>query len=643
MESFRKFVQGWLGRTFLVIVLVIFVVMMFWDTSAAPGARGELVEVNGKPIFKGELDQAYEAELNKYGQQLDRRVLEQFIKRDDVLERLIRQEVLVGTARDLGVVADAKLIDDTIRAIPAFQDESGQFSQTQFRSAILNNGFANAAAFRDRVEASLLAEQLQGSLQDSAFATRQELELLTRIGEQKRDFAWAVISPSAWAHSVSVTDEEVQTRYERDAKSFMTPEQFSIDYIELKLEDYAAEQKVDPAAVKARYDDMVAKAAGNAERRVAHILISLKDRTEADARARADEVLALLAKGESFAALAATWSDDAGSKAGGGDLGYLGRGTLDPALDAALANLRVNDVSPAIKSPDGLHLLKVLDIREVEMPSFDSVRGELADALKREQARSRFDDLARDLASAAYESDNLQDVAAKLSLQVRSTGLFGRQGGPGIAGNRKVLDEVFSADVLEDGRNSGVVDMADGHVAVVHIKEHLKPERRPLAEVSTDIKAVLMREKASAVAREKTGAMLAAVTAGQALDVLAKEAGVQVQRVAAAQRSTQGIPADILRAGFKASRPAAGAVSAVSVALPDGAHAVVTVANAVDGSLLGVADTEVATRRVQLGREFGRLEFVAFIDEALARAEVVRPKNAGGTDEPAPAAPPATN
>ena len=624
MESFRKFLQGWIGRTLLVLVLVVFVVTMFWDSTPPLGARGELADVNGTPVTKTELDQAYDAELARYGDQIDRKTLEQFIKRDVVLERLIRQRALVDAASGLGLVVDQKMVDETIISLPAFQDESGKFSEERFRAAIYNNGFANAAAFGNRVRESLLSQQVQGAIEDSSFATRQDLELLTRIGEQKRDVAWVIVNPAEFVAGITVTDAEIQTRYDGNPAGYLTPEQFAIEYVEIKQDDYAAAEQVTEEAVRARYDEMVARVSENAERRIAHILISTSERTEAEARARADEVLARLAKGEAFATLAASYSDDTGSAGSGGDLGYLGRGVLEAPLDAAVAALKTNDVSPAVKSADGLHLLKVLDVRAVETPAFASVRADLAAGLQRDQARARYDELVEQLGTAAYESDNLQDVAQKLSLQVRSTGLFGRSGGPGIAGNAKVLDEVFSADVLEDGRNSGVVDVAEGHVVVVRVKEHRIPARRPLAEVSAEIKAELIRERSIALAREKAARLLAAVAAGQALESQAQ--GLAVQRVAAVQRSGQGssVPRELIQAAFKAKRPATGASSAETAALADGSQAVLVVSNAVDGSLLGVTDDELMARRMQLGKEYGRIDFVRFVDAALATAEVKR-------------------
>lgn len=629
MESFRNFVRGWFGRAFLTAVLVLFVVMMFWNVSPA-GSQGELAKVDGVRIFKPELDRAVETVMQKYGKQFDRRTLEQLVPRDMVLERLIREHATIETARKMGVVVDPRTLQDTVKSIPAFRDEAGNFSQERFQQAILRNGYANAADFRHWVEDDLLAEQMQGAINDSAFATRQDLEQLTRMGEQKRDIAWVVLSPSAFAGKVSVADSELKARYDANPGGYLTEEKLSVEYVEVKLDDYAGSQQVTDEAVRGKYDDMVKKANENAERRVAHILVAInKDRNEAAAKTRADEVLARLAKGESFAALAKEYSDDKGSSENGGDLGYIGRGVLEKALDSAVATLKVNDVSSTIKASDGFHLVKVLDARQVQVPSFESSKADILASLKRERAREKFDEVVADLGTQAYESDNLHDPAKKLGLQIHDTPMFGRSGGPGIAANRKVLEEILAPEVLEEGRNSGVIEVAEGDAVVVHLKDHQKAERRPFAEVAGTVRNELVQEKAAALAKETARSLQSSLAAGKTLDEVAKAGGYAVQHVAGAQRASHDVPPEVLKAAFAAAWPAkaVAAQPSTTVDMVDGSHAVLVVSSVVDGTLLGMSDQETHRLRAQLAGQFGQQDYTHFTDAALAASDVVRFKS----------------
>lgn len=635
MESFRNFVKGWPGRVFLGIVVFVFVVFAFAPQFSPPGAQGEVAEVNGRRISEQELDQAVESVMNRYGDQVDRKMLEQLVKRGDVLESLIRQRVSIDTARDLGFTAHPELVQESITSIPAFQGDDGKFSQTKFQQLILANGFANAAAFRTRVEEELLMQQFTGALRDSAFATRQDLELLTRIAEQKRDVSWVLLSAPAFIGGVSASDAEVRARYDSNPAGYMTEEQFSVEYVEIKVDTYAAGVKVDDAAVAAKYDEMVNVARQNAERRIAHILISKQGRDDAAARQRAGEVLDKLTAGSSFTELAAQYSDDTGSAGQGGDLGYVGRGVLDPALDAAVSALKVNDVSAPVKTADGLHILKVLEVRQVEVPPLASARADIVRGLQREEAMRQYQDAVDQAGSLAYEAEGLQDIAQKLGVSIQKAVPFGRAGGQGVVGHAKVLAAVLSPEVLEDGRNSAVIDIAEGHGVVVHLVEHRKPARRPFEEVASLVRQEVLREKAGAVAREKAEALRKAVAGGQALDVAGQSLGLTMQQVAAAQRNTRALPPEVIKAVFRVKRPAEGALAVDLVSTSSG-EVVFTVGNVVDGNLLGATPDEVASRREQLATEFGRGDISRFTEHATAVADVTRYRaGAAGKEESA--------
>lgn len=109
------------------------------------------------------------------------------------------------------------------------------------------------------------------------------------------------------------------------------------------------------------------------QRDAAHILIEVNDKVgDEQAKAKIDEIKARLAKGEDFAALAKEFSQDIGSAATGGDLGYAGRGVYDPAFEEALYALKQGEVSAPVKTPYGYHLIKLLGVQAPEVPSLEA-------------------------------------------------------------------------------------------------------------------------------------------------------------------------------------------------------------------------------------------------------------------------------
>lgn len=85
------------------------------------------------------------------------------------------------------------------------------------------------------------------------------------------------------------------------------------------------------------------------------------ERTDAAARALAEEIRQRILAGEDFAALARQYSDDTGSGAQGGDLGWFGRGQMVPPFEEAAFSLPISQTSELIKTQYGYHIIQVLE------------------------------------------------------------------------------------------------------------------------------------------------------------------------------------------------------------------------------------------------------------------------------------------
>jgi peptidyl-prolyl cis-trans isomerase SurA len=107
------------------------------------------------------------------------------------------------------------------------------------------------------------------------------------------------------------------------------------------------------------------------ELQLAHILIVVPEQASADKiqsyRDRADQALAKLRGGASFAQVAAGYSD-AQDALKGGDLGWRPADRLPPLFADALQKMKPGEVSPVLRSPSGFHIIKLLDRRSKDTP-----------------------------------------------------------------------------------------------------------------------------------------------------------------------------------------------------------------------------------------------------------------------------------
>jgi len=96
--------------------------------------------------------------------------------------------------------------------------------------------------------------------------------------------------------------------------------------------------------------------------------INADEEISAAAKAQAEDVYGKVkAEGSDFSALAKEYSQDPGSAAMGGDLGYFSKGKMVPEFEEAAFKLKKNEVSEPVKSVYGYHIIKVTNIRGEEI------------------------------------------------------------------------------------------------------------------------------------------------------------------------------------------------------------------------------------------------------------------------------------
>lgn len=115
----------------------------------------------------------------------------------------------------------------------------------------------------------------------------------------------------------------------------------------------------------------------------------------------ANEVLAKAHAGEDFAALAKKYSQDPGAAKDGGDLGSFKKSDMLPEIGDTVAAMKPGDVSSIVRSPAGLHIIKLEQkSREAGRP-FEEVKDSIEELLYKKKSDERFNQWVKDLRNAA--------------------------------------------------------------------------------------------------------------------------------------------------------------------------------------------------------------------------------------------------
>lgn len=621
LQNIRDNSQGWIAKTIIGVIVALMALTGFDAIFQATTHKNEAAKVNGDEISQNELSQAVDMQRRQLMQQLgkdfDASLLDEKMLRDSALKGLIDRKLLLQGAEQAKFSFSEAALDQVILQTPEFQVD-GKFSSERFDQVIRQLGYSRMQ-FRQMLAQEMLIGQLRAGVAGSGFVTDAEVLAFARLEKQTRDFA--TLNVKADPAAVKLTDEEVKAYYDEHAKEFMTPDQVVIDYLELKKSSFFDQVAVKDEDLQAAYQKEIANL--SEQRRAAHILIEVNDKTtEAQAKAKIDEVQARLAKGEKFEALAKEFSQDPGSANNGGDLGYAGPGVYDPAFEKALYALSKDQVSEPIRTDFGYHLIKLLGVEAPEVPTLASLKDKLTRELKAAQVEQRFVEATKQLEDSAFEASDLAQPAADLKLTVHTSKPFGREGGEGVAANRAVVTAAFSTEVIDEGANSTAIELDPETVIVLRAKEHLKPAQLPLENVNAAIRAQLTKEHASAAAKTKAEKLIADLREGKAPQDKAVD-GQSWKATEAATRAQEGVEPAVLQALFRMPKPAAKEEPTfTSVTLPDGSLMIVRL-NGVNEAAAPTEEEKAQYRRFLASRE-GQQDFAAYRKQLEAEAKIER-------------------
>ena len=620
LQNIRDNSQGWIAKTIIGVIVCLMALTGFDAIFRATSHSADAAKVNGDEISLNDLNQAVEMQrrqlLQQLGKDFDPAMLDEKMLRESALKGLIDRKLLLQGASDSKFAFSEAAIDQVMLQTPEFQVD-GKFSADRFDQVIRQMGFGRLQ-FRQMLADEMLIGQLRAGLAGSSFVTDDQVLAFARLEKQTRDFA--SLTFKADPATAKVTDDEVKAQYDQHIKQFMSPDQVVLDYIELKKSSFFDQVKVDDESLQAMYQKEIANLAE--QRHAAHILIEVNAKTtDAQAKAKVEEIQARLAKGEDFATLAKQFSQDPGSAKSGGDLGFAGEGVYDPAFEQALYALKQDQVSAPVKTQFGWHLIKLLGVQAPDVPTFASLKEKLTTELKTEKVEQLYVDASKKLQDSAYEASDLAQPAQDLGLKVQTSQPVGREGGTqGVTANRQVLQAAFSQEVLDEGANSSAIELDPETTVVVRVKEHHKPEQLPLTAVADGIRSELAKQHATEALKTKSEALIAGLRDGK---IAPSAAGQQWKVLEAVSRSQEGIDPVELQAVFRMAKPTDKAKPVYSsVTLSDGSVVVLRLNGVNQGA--APTDEEKASYRRFLASRAGQEDFAAYRKALESKAEVKR-------------------
>ena len=404
---------------------ILLVLALFCGTQSATaqtrdiGTHGELLDrvaavVNDGVVLKSELD----SQLDSVTKRLEEQKVElpsPSVLKQQVLERLVLQEIQAQRAAKVGLTIPDEQLNGALQEIAARNKipfdklpsalEAQGIDYKQYREAMRKEMVLSTLRQRDviahinvtpRELDQYLARQHNAATNDEfnvshillslpAAATPQQLADITKKAESLTARARA----GEDFGQLAIANSNGQTALDGGSlgwrKGAQMP-QFILDLVtHMKPGDVS-----DPVRTPSGFHIVKLNERRGGEAQVIvnqihvrHILMKPNELDDDETvRQKLLKIRDRIQKGEDFAGIASTTSEDPGSAPDGGDLGWTGPGTFVPEFDKAIADLKPNEISEPFKTRYGWHIVQMLGTRTYD--STDDVRRQRAYAAIRE-------------------------------------------------------------------------------------------------------------------------------------------------------------------------------------------------------------------------------------------------------------------
>ncbi len=420
-----------------------------YATVRAPGFFGRL-SGDSKSIKMDAVNRAASMQLQQ--QKLPAFLLPYFTERAG--QSMIERAILVREADKLGLsVSDADLTRELkTGGLAAYVFPEGKFiGEQQYMSFVQSAFQMSVADFESEVKADMELQRLEalvtGGLTVSDAAVREAF----RKDGTKVKFDYAAISSADVKKTINPSDTDLEAFFKQNGPRYATaaPETRKISFFAFDASNLpGGKPTVTDADVQAYYQSHQDQYKVEEQVQTRHILVQVPRggdaKSDAAAKAKAQDALNQVKAGGNFAELAKKFSDDPGSKDKGGELPMIPTSNLDPAYARAAMALTPGQTSDLVRSQFGYHVIQTVGKQTAHVKPLVEVRDTIAQTLEQQKSGAAQQQFAQQMVDES-KKNGLQKTADAHGMHVTTTDYVGRDGVIGsLADASGLLTQAFS-------------------------------------------------------------------------------------------------------------------------------------------------------------------------------------------------------
>jgi len=456
-----------------------------------------------------------------------------------IVNQLINERMMAYEADRLGLVVSPEETDTAIvDTLPAQLVKDGKVDGATLNAMLQQQGMT-LAGLKDSTSRSLLVNRLEQIVVNGVVVSPAEIEKEYRKRNDKIKVQYAVLTPARFQAEAEPTDPELHSYYDSHKSDFKVPEKRSYAIIVLDPAVIGAQNMPTDAQLQADYNANRAQYQVAERVKARHILLKADASNDAQVKPKAEALLKQIQGGGDFAKLAEDNSQDTGSGAQGGELGWIVKGQTVPEFEKSAFSLGVGQTSGLVKTTYGYHIIQVEAHEQAHLQPFDEVKPQLMVDYQKRQASQKMQELSDKAVAALHKDPSHPDqVAQSLGVQiVHADNIAAGDPIPEIGTSKEFSDAVA---VLGKGEiTAGPVMVANGKAVIAEVTNIQTPRQASFDEAKTDIKTAAGKSKLDKLIADK----------GKELLAKTQEMGGDLEKAAKAMKIDVKTSSDVDRQG----------------------------------------------------------------------------------------------
>ena len=426
LKSMRKNLKSLAPALWLVIFAFILSIFFVWGKGGGSGESRDknVVAYVGKEkisvdIYINSLRTKIES-LKEQFKELDANFIQQLNIPQQALEETIRQELILQTARRIGVKAADSEIRNRVLSYPVFQKD-GKFIGFDEYKKILEWNRTTVSEFEDIISKEIMTTKAIQILTSGVSVTRDEVWENFKKSNESAELEYIYIPSDKMELSEQPTKEALLDYFGKNKDKYEIPEKRTAEYVFLNKEDLKGQIDIKDPDVQKYYESNKSHFEEPEKRRVQRIFLPFGDNEKKDILEQSNEIKKQLDKGEDFGKLALEFSKD-DQASNNGDWGYFEWKQLPPEEQDTIQELAEKQISDPIELEDGVSIIRVSEILpSVQLP-LEDVRERIETILRDNKAEEMIETRIAQLEKLALKEKSLDVAAQKLGYKIKNTG-----------------------------------------------------------------------------------------------------------------------------------------------------------------------------------------------------------------------------